>query len=672
MTVQVHDPRLPGGVLEVDTDDPKAAAQAAQRYLAANPPTAPAVPKPAPSLLDSAVDAARSIPGGLAKGIAQTVGGFGGDVRELADSGVRYFGGDHAAQIADFAMRALPSFPGMPNLSGPTTDEANAVISKPTGGYYRPQTGAGRYAETIASFAPAAVGGEATIPQRIARVAIPAIASQAGGELTAGTPLEPYARVAGAVAGGGLAAAERPAIRSINRLAAAASGGTGFLDPAAEARRALQAAVARDGGVGPVVDNTRSFSDSGASAPTLIDVGGNNVRRLVRAAAAGEGAGQNLALSYADRVRANLQDNVINRTSALTPGTTDSATDFAAQLERQRDQNASTNYAGSRTTPATVTPEMISALQGPEGRSAIGRAYAAARANRDTAQMGELQDLQAAASDQGGDGRVPLQDALGSLSAGTIDRVRIAMRDIGGNLAARGARDIARGYAGRVTDIDSALDQTPELTGARAIYRSDQALVDAVPAGQAALTTPADQYASTIADLAARHPSAPYAAGVGHRQAIVDAVSSPAAGQTGAINRIASSTQSGQNLATSFGTEAAGNYQSALRNEVARLRNANFISPNTGSQTALREADQSGFMGALHFMKSAPLAMVEGIWATIRHGLTLTPAERAQIVQMGTTEADLRALARSPGLSTPARIAIPAAVGATQVNGAQP
>lgn len=38
MGVEVHDKRLPGGMLEVDTDDPKLAAQAAQKYLAKNPP----------------------------------------------------------------------------------------------------------------------------------------------------------------------------------------------------------------------------------------------------------------------------------------------------------------------------------------------------------------------------------------------------------------------------------------------------------------------------------------------------------------------------------------------------------------------------------------------------------------------------------------------------------
>jgi hypothetical protein len=37
MGIEVHDPRLPDGVLEVETDDPKLAASAAQKYIANNP-----------------------------------------------------------------------------------------------------------------------------------------------------------------------------------------------------------------------------------------------------------------------------------------------------------------------------------------------------------------------------------------------------------------------------------------------------------------------------------------------------------------------------------------------------------------------------------------------------------------------------------------------------------
>lgn len=148
---------------------------------------------------NSAVDAIRSIPGGLAKGLSGIVG-IPGDISHamgVAGGFIRknVFGEDPAAVDA---AEAATDRKGLPT----TGDVANAV-AKPFGGYYQPQTMAGRYAETISSFAPAAAapGGLAT---RVARVAIPGAASEAAGELPGvqGTSVEPYARaIAGMGAG---------------------------------------------------------------------------------------------------------------------------------------------------------------------------------------------------------------------------------------------------------------------------------------------------------------------------------------------------------------------------------------------------------------------------------------------------------------------------------------
>lgn len=66
-----------------------------------------------------------------------------------------------------------------------------------------PQTKPGQYAETAASFLPALAGGEGSIAARLVKnVAAPAIATETAGQLTEGTPLEPFARVGAAVATG--------------------------------------------------------------------------------------------------------------------------------------------------------------------------------------------------------------------------------------------------------------------------------------------------------------------------------------------------------------------------------------------------------------------------------------------------------------------------------------
>lgn len=71
--------------------------------------------------------------------------------------------------------------------------------------YHKPQTKGGEYARTLGQFAPAAImpGGALA---RTANVVVPAVASEAAGQATKDTQLEPYARLAGALAGGGVSA----------------------------------------------------------------------------------------------------------------------------------------------------------------------------------------------------------------------------------------------------------------------------------------------------------------------------------------------------------------------------------------------------------------------------------------------------------------------------------
>lgn len=85
-----------------------------------------------------------------------------------------------------------------------------------TGPLYAPKTTAGEYAQTIGEFAPAIVGGEGSALARAGRQVIaPAVASETAGQLTKGTAAEPYARIAGGVAGGIL-----PTLRRAPEMAA--------------------------------------------------------------------------------------------------------------------------------------------------------------------------------------------------------------------------------------------------------------------------------------------------------------------------------------------------------------------------------------------------------------------------------------------------------------------
>lgn len=608
------------------------------KLAAATPAQTPS--QPAPS---SVTDAVRSVPGGLAKGAAAFVGGPSSLVNFLSNQAGKLVGRE---PIPDNDPRAA-RFLGLPTIG-----QGEDALGAATGGYYKPQTTAGKYAETIASFAPGAVFPGGTLA-RVGRVVGPGVASEAAGELTHGTDLEPYARAAGAVAAGGVPSIARIAVSGANRATTAALG-RGFLDPTREATRRLTNAFAADGGLDAALARSNSFDSSGASTPSVLDLGGGNVRRLVRAAAGGGGPAETSALSYADRVRANLQDNVIGRARQLTPEYQGSAAQLGAELEANQGRLATEQYREPYSQPATVTREMVSALQGPEGRGAINRAYSAARANRDQQAMAELSDLRDVAAAQSGGTNVAtgrfqsLDDALSNLSAGSLDRVRIAMREQGRSLAASGATDIARGYRGRVQDIDTALDQTPGLGEARDSYRQMQAARDSLDAGATVLNAPSTDYAGQIADLANRGASGrlgPPNLGPGlhvsARQAITDAVEAPAAGATGVLNRIGTGNRATANLAATFGAERGAAFQEAVRNEVARLRNANFISPESGSQTQLRLQDE-GLVGGI---PTSLGSFARDVAAKLLRGTQLSPQERQAIVDLGVSEADIRRFA---------------------------
>lgn len=92
--------------------------------------------------------------------------------------------------------------------AAPTSSEVlgAATRDKPL---YQPQTKAGAYARTINQFTPASLAPGGAV-RRAANVVVPAVASEAAGQATKGTPAEPYARIVAALAaGGGVALAGR-------------------------------------------------------------------------------------------------------------------------------------------------------------------------------------------------------------------------------------------------------------------------------------------------------------------------------------------------------------------------------------------------------------------------------------------------------------------------------
>ena len=161
----------------------------------------PSPQEPAVALAPATVedyDILKSMGSGLVRGIA-AVGGLAGDVARVGGTALGRAG--RALGLPD-PPRLNPTLERGLHTLLPTSAELTGSMERNiTGPLHEPQTTAGKYARTIAEGVPALVGGPAALPRRALSVLGGGALSEAGGQATAGTPLEPYARTLGAVTG---------------------------------------------------------------------------------------------------------------------------------------------------------------------------------------------------------------------------------------------------------------------------------------------------------------------------------------------------------------------------------------------------------------------------------------------------------------------------------------
>jgi hypothetical protein len=144
------------------------------------------------SPVDTPTDVMKSAGSGLVKG-GMALATLPGNVEALGRAGIN---------------KAVQMYRGNEeNVVNPETVLTNYGDLKPrvekyTGQLYEPQTTAGKYAGTIAEFAPGmAFGGGGIAARALGNVVAPAVASETAGQLTEGTAAEPWARAAGALVG---------------------------------------------------------------------------------------------------------------------------------------------------------------------------------------------------------------------------------------------------------------------------------------------------------------------------------------------------------------------------------------------------------------------------------------------------------------------------------------
>jgi hypothetical protein len=163
---------------------------------------------PEPSV---AADVAKSLGRGIAKG-AIGLAGLPGDMATLLNKG------------EDYVIGKL-GFEPPPTQPIGTSQQIEGLVEKASGQKFgEPQTTAGKYAQTVGEFVPAAIGGPEGIATRLGtRAVLPGIASEAAGEATEGSPYEVPARIAGAVLGGGAGIGATKAGQAVSNYGAARS-----------------------------------------------------------------------------------------------------------------------------------------------------------------------------------------------------------------------------------------------------------------------------------------------------------------------------------------------------------------------------------------------------------------------------------------------------------------
>jgi hypothetical protein len=266
----------------------------------------------------------------------------------------------------------------------PTSGDIQKVIEQDvTGPWHQPQTKAGHYAEAVGSFLP----GASLIPtaskvEMLANAlrygAAPGIGSEAAGEATQGTAAEPWARLAGGLAG--VAALPMAGAAAGSLLGGPASSIRAMWNPSGVADSQLARTI-MESKKAPG-DLSQSVADAAAAGQpmfTVADALGNAGQRALAGAARANGEGRTMAVNFLDNRQAGQGRRVASQLAdALEAPDTAAARESA--LTAQRSADADVNYGAARAgagavnvTPAieaadkTLTPGTMSIMDPASG-----------------------------------------------------------------------------------------------------------------------------------------------------------------------------------------------------------------------------------------------------------------------------------------------------------------
>lgn len=266
--------------------------------------------KPSKGAKETAIDVAKSAGIGVARG-AIGVAGLIGDMTDLGAKGIE--AASNLVSDATGTERYKRPEGGSALDKIPTTQSITKAVEGATGDFYKPETTAGEYARTVGEFLPAALAGPGGMARKVVmQAAVPGVASEAAGQATEGTAVEPYARAgAGLVAGFGGAVLSRP---------------------------------------GSTASAIRSQLPEGVTQATVDDA-----RQLMQAA-----ADRGIRLTWPEALSQSAGRPVLSDTQRIlesAPGSRTRMQDFYAERPQQIDQAALNEFG--RIAPGTPNPSQI-------------------------------------------------------------------------------------------------------------------------------------------------------------------------------------------------------------------------------------------------------------------------------------------------------------------------
>jgi hypothetical protein len=503
-----------------------------------------------------------------------------GDIAKSGGTGIL----KGAANLMSVAEMASPQ--GMANtwlnaLGVQTPQTAGQASQNAIAKYgHKPETRAGRYAESIGENVVNALAPGGPIA-RVASVVLPGVmgegAREAAESAGMGETGQTVAKAAGGIAGG-LGASVRGVPRLPSRQAVP-------LPRQSANELAARAAEYRAAGI----------------QPTLIDVGDDTLRGVVRAGASRNTPARQRATDFQDARQLGLPDRMsgqARRTMSQDPRTPDQ---IRAEMSARRSQNANQAFGAVRGDLIDVPPEAVQAMQTPYGRRAVAEA-----ANRER----DPQVRQALASlvDQ-------LDDPNGvKMSVGMADRIsRVLLSSARANA---NDPDLAATYTQLGESIRGpAREVSPGYARALEGYAADSRLKDAAGVGEDLLTRNTDEFVPQAQNLSDEERALALASG---RRAIERASGESIGAAPGVARRIALAPEQQARNAALMGPERAQQLQQGMRLEERAVRNANDIAPRFGTQTQNKQQDAAGIASAVaqrggQVMRGDPIGAAWGV-----------------------------------------------------------